>query len=531
MLKKSLFLLVFICHNNLVANDKIASNLSYNENDPTNPIKKTTTENDWKHKVDYYRTKMFQSDKKLLLLYADSLLTAALNSKNKDLIGNAYLTKGIVYYNQKQLQKALDNYIVADEYIAQTNDQYAIYKVKYSIAHTKYYLGFYEEAIALFKECLSYFEEENDRAYLNSIHSLGLCYNKTNRYDLCSYYNNLGLREGIELNNSEMIPYFNHSEGVNQFFKKNYTNSIKKLTEVLPALKRKNDFANETVAYFYIGKSYQDSNQENKAIPFFLQVDKAFIEKQYIRPDLRENYEILINYFKKQKNQNKQLEYINKLLKVDSILDQNYKYLSQKVNKEYDTKKLLLEKKEIEDSLKVTSKASFFFIASLVAALVILLLIQHRNKKKYRAKFEELMRSKSTPTQKPSINKIAIDVDINPELIASVMQNLEKFEKNLKFLEKDMNLTKLAALLKTNPKYAAKIILKYRGKKTIEYISDLKIDYIIELLKTENKYRLYTNKALGEEAGFGSTQNFTKAFKTKTGIAPTYFILELNKIT
>jgi len=30
-----------------------------------------------------------------------------------------------------------------------------------------------------------------------------------------------------------------------------------------------------------------------------------------------------------------------------------------------------------------------------------------------------------------------------------------------------MNLTKLASLLKTNPKYAAKIILKYRGKKQL----------------------------------------------------------------
>lgn len=138
---------------------------------------------------------------------------------------------------------------------------------------------------------------------------------------------------------------------------------------------------------------------------------------------------------------------------------------------------------------------------------------------------------KSPQPQKPSISKIELDLEINPELIASVVQNLEKFEKNLKYLEKDMNLTKLASLLKTNPKYAAKIILKYRGKKTIEYISDLKIDYVIELLKKEHKYRLYTNKALGEEVGFGSTQNFTKAFKTRTGIAPTYFILELNKIS
>ena len=32
--------------------------------------------------------------------------------------------------------------------------------------------------ISLFKECIEYFKEENDRAYLNSIHGLGVCYNK-----------------------------------------------------------------------------------------------------------------------------------------------------------------------------------------------------------------------------------------------------------------------------------------------------------------------------------------------------------------
>lgn len=90
-----------------------------------------------------------------------------------------------------------------------------------------------------------------------------------------------------------------------------------------------------------------------------------------------------------------------------------------------------------------------------------------------------------------------------------------------------MTLIKLSGYLKTNPKYASKVILKYRGKKTIEYISDLKIDYIVDKLKTENKFRNYTNKALAEEAGFGSTQNFTKAFNKRLEMPPTFFIQQL----
>ena len=121
------------------------------------------------------------------------------------------------------------------------------------------------------------------------------------------------------------------------------------------------------------------------------------------------------------------------------------------------------------------------------------------------------------------------ELDINPELVAAVLKNLEKFERNKKYLEKDMTLAKMASLLSTNMKYASKIIVRYRNRRTLDYISHLKIDHIIELLKNENKYRNYTNKALGEEAGFGSTQNFTRAFNNRTGISPTYFIKELNK--
>lgn len=92
-----------------------------------------------------------------------------------------------------------------------------------------------------------------------------------------------------------------------------------------------------------------------------------------------------------------------------------------------------------------------------------------------------------------------------------------------------MKLSKMALLLNTNTKYVTLMIAKHRGKGTIEYINDLKIDYITETLKSESKYRNYTNKALGEEAGFLSTPKFTRAFKARNEITPTYFIYQLKK--
>lgn len=482
----------------------------------------TNHEEKEKEKAGQLRKKMYQDDKKYLDKYADSLLHAALQSKDNALIGDAYLTKGIVHFNQKEMQKALDHYLIANDYISRTNNPYAIHKAKYALAHIKYYLGFYDEAISLFKECIKYYSTEDDRAYLNSIHSIGLCYTKIGKFNLCSYYNALGLKEAKLLENHSMDAYFIHSEGVNNYFKKKYKTAIKQLHDVLPVLIKRNDFANETVAYFYTAKSLTALSQQEQALPYLIKVENAFEKHNYIRPDLRENYEMLIDYYKKKGNKEQQLTFIDKLLQVDQVLNENYKYLSRKIVKEYDTKNLLNAKTALENKMRWHSLIAFLLI-TFMGALIAFLIHKHYKNKRL---FNELMQQKKSP-EKTILSEVTLD--INQELADAIVLNLEKFEEKKRYLEKDMTLNKLALYLKTNPKYASKIILKYRGKKSIEYISDLKIDHVIELLKTQNKYRNYTNKALAEEVGFGSTQNFTRAFKNKTDLSPTYFIQELIK--
>lgn len=120
-----------------------------------------------------YRAVMFISDTGLNFKYADSILIAAKRCNDNAAIGAAYMTKAIAHYERKEMVEALDNYLLADQYVTRTTDRYLIHKLKYGIGLTKYQLGFYDEAIALFRECTSYFEEENDRAYLNSLHMLG----------------------------------------------------------------------------------------------------------------------------------------------------------------------------------------------------------------------------------------------------------------------------------------------------------------------------------------------------------------------
>ena len=136
----------------------------------------------------------YSANKKLE--YADSAIIAAKLSNNKDLIGDAFIGKGTVYYfNYRKFQPALDEYLKAYEYTKNANDQFLKYQNLYHIGVVKSYLGYYKEGLGLFKQCVLYFEPNtrakihpnliynNQKGYLNTLHQMIVCYQQLGNYD------------------------------------------------------------------------------------------------------------------------------------------------------------------------------------------------------------------------------------------------------------------------------------------------------------------------------------------------------------
>nr|WP_315200663.1 helix-turn-helix domain-containing protein [uncultured Flavobacterium sp.] len=496
-------------------------------------LHKAKREHNWKEAANAYQNILHQSPEKLRLIYADSMILAAKKTNEDAVIGAAYLSKGIVYYGQKRQIEAMDNYLTANRFISKTSDKYQIHKVKYHMALIKFYIGLYDEAISLLKECVAYYKDSEPRPYLNSLHSLGLCYNKIGDYGRCSETNILGLSECSRLKIKEMIPYFNHSEGINDYYKKNYASSIQNIQSSLDEIKENKDFANESIGNFYIGKSYWSTNQKNKALPYFQKVDEIFKKKNYLRPDLRQVYELLITYYKTKDDLNSQLYYVDQLLKADTLLIETNKYLIGKIYKEYDTKELVSEREKIKEQLARQKYYDFIWAGVILLSFLTIVFLTYRhfkNRSLYKKKFEELMAQLNDAKNKPKFkNENAAILDINSDTVSIVLKQLEKFERDKKFLEKDWNLGTLSASFNSNSKYLSSIVHHYNGKGFVEYINDLRIDYIISLLHNESKYKHYTNGSLAEEAGFSSTQRFANAFLAKTGMPTTYFMEELRK--
>ena len=104
---------------------------------------------------------------------------------------------------------------------------------------------------------------------------------------------------------------------------------------------------------------------------------------------------------------------------------------------------------------------------------------------------------------------------------------MDLFEAENKFLSNEVSLNEMAKNFSTNSTYLSKVINLKKDKNFSQYINDLRIDYSIQLLETNPKFRKYTIKAIASECGFKSAESFSKGFYKKHGIYPSYFLKQL----
>jgi AraC-like DNA-binding protein len=515
-------------------------------------IHKAKEEKNYPMLVQGYKDGVFySSSKENKLKYADSTKWAAQLSGDKDLISIAYLGKGIVYYfNYKKYKPALDEYLKAYEYAETTKNDYLRYKIIYHLGVVKSYLGYYDDALAHFKECIAYFTSKmkqnlhpnevfnNKRGYYNSLHQMIMCYIYLKDYQKADSLTVSGLNQtGNAEDFLQEKSYFLKCRGILYFHKKKYKEAIESLNGSLPKIISNDDFAWASVDYFYIGKSYLGLTNNEMGIRNFKKVDSIFQKHEFILPELRENYELLINYYKKEKDTKQELMYTKQLLKADSLISQDFSYLSSKIHKEYDTKTLLNEKEKLEKE----KSSGIFIIKSLVALMIILLVllsIRYTREKNIQKKYK-LLEEKIRIQQGNKMKPISIDVaipDAVPELskekkqgmpegvVDDILKKLKIFEEKKLFNQKGLTLNKLASKLGTNAHYLSQVINEYKGTNFNKYLGELRINYITQQLYSNKVYLSYTIESYAEECGIASRQNFSDLFYEINGIRPKDFI-------
>lgn len=500
-------------------------------------------QSDFKHLSQGYKDAIYySSDKRVKLMYADSTVFAALRTKDDDLISNAYLGKGIIYYfNYKKFEPALDEYLKAYEYVKHSDDQYQIHKVKYHLGVIKSYLGFYEEALELFNDCSHYFEAQlilnkhpnlkynDEKGYLNTLHQTIVCLRNLNQHKMADSLIKLGLHR---INNRRAFvleqSYLLKCKGISEIKNHNYKGSEKALLKAMPAIIKAEDFAWEAVVYYYLGKS-RIAMDDKRSYLYLAKVDSIFTETNFLLPELRVCYEDLITYSHKRRDYNKELYYTKQLLKFDSILAKDFSYLSSKIHRKYDKESLLQIKAGLEKKSRNRTIWALTFI-TITLVLASILYFKFRREKLIRGKYRKLQKRFIELEQSTKAKDLVVVEDphkknvLTTDFRNSIAEKLYVFEEQKLYLQKGLKLNTLAKKLGTNTYYLSTYINETKSMNFSQYLNHLRIEYITKLLYEERRFLNYTMDALAEECGMSSRQSFSDLFYEINGIRPKDFI-------
>ncbi|MDY8135575.1 helix-turn-helix domain-containing protein [Aquimarina sp. 2201CG5-10] len=468
------------------------------------------------------------------LKYSDSIINLTSKNSTKYHPGLAYFAKASFHHNKGDFKNALDNYLLANQFAKKHEYSDLIMLSTYSIGTIKRKIGEYEEALDLYKESIKYskkvlLEKKKSSYYLNTLAAISNVFCELKAIDSSTYYNELGVKESFKYNEIEKHHHFAINQGIINFIQGEYDVALDSISKHVTYFENIGDKKNISSAYYYLGKSFLQKNNTSEAIRHFKKVDSVFQIEKDVSPTIRESYEHLIEHYKRKDNIKKQLFYINRLMKFDSVIYNNQSYLSKKIFKEYDIPKLNSEKELILDKMKAneaTSKKVIFFILLVLSVAIIFLIYQYNRRKQYKKRVDEILSAspqniKNTDTKK--------QINIPEEIILTTLKGLEAFEKNQEFISKEITLSSLAKQLGTNANYFSKIINHYKDSSFSNYLNNLRIEYIVTELKTNERLRKYTIKAISNEAGFNNAESFSKAFYKLKGVKPSYFLRELNK--
>ncbi len=446
-----------------------------------------------------------------------------------------YSFKGGFYMNKGKYALALDSYLKLLALAEKVQNTKFIYITKHNIACIKTEIGKHEEALPLFKEYFTYVKGRRPTdtlRYLKSIIPLAESYRYNNDPDTSSVYHLKAIKR------AQKPGYFYNrfygkiliNEGINLFFREQYEKAFDSIVKGFTLMDKSHSENRKAyiLGEFYLGKLALLRQDVLSAKKHFVTVD-ALLQKETITPyEVRESYEFMIHFFKANEEKEQQLEYINKLLKFDSIINSEVAFVSTRLFKEFDTPILLEEKETLINELKGSNKNLNFlvvFLLTLTIVTVTFLYRQYRKRKTYQLQFEKLIH-KNSPGEALQ-NKPLGEIGVADDIVADILNNLTAFETNQQFLQKNISIAWVAKEIGTNTKYLSKVINHHKGKNFANYINDLRIAYAVKALKENEALKHLTIQGIAEEMGFNTAESFSSAFKKSTGIKTSYFIRKL----
>jgi len=486
----------------------------------------------------YYLYSILHSHTNKSVIYVDSIIEFTKHWKYEKFLAKGYLQKGVQLYYLSNYSDALENYVMANKLYSKQKDQFNLLKVAHYIGLLKNAANQEKEALKIFKQNSFFFKNNNhkikyENQYFKSLFALSDSYIRNKKLDSAEITSKIGIKESYSLKNN-LYPHFLITFGAVKTLKNESDLAIDSLIKGINLIEDKKKSL--CGAFFIVSDAYHKINDISSSNKYLKKIDSIYQKEPQVIFHAREANQKMYEHFKLHKKLKLQIQIIDKLLAIDSIIKLKYGDLDKKIIEEYETPLLLSKKEKLIDALEkeATSNRSNIIVLIIISFILIVLVIYFVARNRiYKRRFKNLINEDDSKTSrtKDDIIKItsSIDtIDLPEKIVEDIIIKLEKFEKSTKFTLKKYTLHSLSKELNTNSSYLSKVINATKDINFANYLNNLKIDFAINKLKTDHLFRSYTIKAIAEEVGFNTAQSFSTAFYKKTGIYPSYFLKKLN---
>ena len=288
----------------------------------------------------------------------------------------SYLELGDFYFHKRKVNIALKKYLLAYNSVLKNKNDSLKSIISFRIGMLKQYDKKYSEAIVHFKYSLKLFKNNMNKKKINEycsiLFSLSSAYSVLKKYDSAIYYNNKAYLLAKNNKNSIITGYANYKKGVILLKQKKYLPAIYLIKKSIQYINLDENNFILTNAFYRLGEAYYKLDNHPNALKNYLKVDSLFLKKGNYYNSQKPTYKFLANYYKEKNNDKKQLEYINKYIKVDSVLKSRAKNIDKSLTENYDIPNLKAEKKILEERLKKNNSTSSKIIMGMSTFTIVL---------------------------------------------------------------------------------------------------------------------------------------------------------------
>ncbi|MCA0959653.1 helix-turn-helix domain-containing protein [Muricauda ruestringensis] len=502
----------------------------YLENAFSTYVKKAQTEYDTLELAHAYRLRSYNLGFFESLKSVDSSIQIAkslrdTNTFNYDkFMALAYYTKGRIYYNNYNDEKAVQAFINCVNFSKKINYHYVTITTLSALANIKAEFGQESEAILLQKRTLDFLEQNKlqildyDSLKLDVLSGMARCYAFNMEIDSSRVYVNKAFDLASKSKSKSTMRALKALQAQLNY----YAGNIIEAKEVLEEDMNKSKGTSKADTYFYLGMiEGKLGNSEGKK-RYFESYDSIMKTFNYpLYDNSNEVYQFLLKQAVQEGNTSLADEYLNKVVYYDSLLLTTQKNLREITLKKFDLP-MQEEEKEMLGNI-ISSKSKWLMWLYIFSGCMLCGLMAYYIK--YRRTKNRLAYLMDKSIVLELNNPVKQDKDLlDEETVSKVLQNLEDWEKKNGFLENSLTQQSLAKKLNTNSSYLSKVINVHKNKNFASYLKDIRITYAINHLK-KNPEIVKTKSMIqiAEMYGFNSLNVFTKSFKNKTGLTPGVF--------